>query len=132
MRWKKLAQLRAAEEAAKIGEGAEERALAQWEAKRIQAMALATAKASAEEAKKNAESTKSKTFIVDQTSELVVTINGKSMTFKTVEEKDAYMISWNRNNTLAVEKEQLAITAKESWKVQRDIVFEIIAEAEDI
>lgn len=42
-RWKKHAQERAAVEAARIGAEAGSRARAQWEAKRIQALALAQA-----------------------------------------------------------------------------------------
>lgn len=70
-RWKKLAQERASMEAASILDASEMRARKTWEAKRIQAMALAKAKALADNAQKKAEEERTRTFVeVEETSSM--------------------------------------------------------------
>ena len=90
-------------------------AVASWEAKRIQALALAKAKALAMKAKEKAEETRESTF--STTDELTITINGVTMTFETIALRDAWLAKNNQKSIELKYREEFYVEKKESWEI---------------
>lgn len=76
-------------------------------------MALAQAKARADEAKNLAEKTKNKTFV--NLEELTIMVNGSSMTFKNLEEKRAWENKQNAMRIDACITNETYVKNKEAW-----------------
>jgi len=106
--WKAAASKRAAEFAAKIMNEAELRARHQWEAAHIQGIAVATAKTTAEMARKKAEEAK-------------LLLAGTTVT---TESREAMRVQ-----ALAAYKEEVAVQASASWRLQMKTVTWIYEQA---
>lgn len=126
-RWKVLAQKRAAKEAVRIQFEAGKRARTEWEAVRIQNIAIAKAKGLAEKARKAALATKTTRFI--KQNELVVRIGGLVKQFKTIEAKMLWMANYRKSSVCSGVREEDLIAQKISWKVQKDVVKSYLEKA---